>query len=415
MYIRHLCQFARFHQAVVGVQALARQAVQLLGMGREDASLGQAGDVVAVLAQQVQGIGIDHHRRGAGFYLLQQGGHRLGSLPQPGTDTHRLVVVGIGSGGKAGVADVQFGHRFRDGSLHNGVVAERHVYRQPSHARTQAAARRQDRGSCHALRTGYQQRAPEVSLMGKPSAGLQQGGHLLILQHIEVGLHLINRLLAQPDVQQFPFAHIGLVLREEERQLRQLQAQGEVGTHDVRRHVIGVVLAHQPGGDVNGDHLRRRGVDILHHGGESAGKRLVEPAAEETVHHHVVFRQRRGDKLRGDFVEVHARHARQPLLVRRAIRRERAFGIEEIDFQPISLRRQQTGDGERVASVVARSGEYGQGRFRVPASGNRFRQRPGGALHQVNGGNRFIFYGIGIQLLDACCGKYLHNRSYSFF
>ena len=64
-----------------------------------------------------------------------------------------------------------------------------------------------------------------------------------------------------------------------------MQGEGEVGTDDVGADVVGIILAHQTGRQVDAHDLCRTLVDVFHHGSESARQRLVESAAEETIHY----------------------------------------------------------------------------------------------------------------------------------
>ena len=201
MHSGALRQLASLHQAFVRILAFAYKTLQFLGVRSQNTPFGQTPYIVTLLAQQVQGISIHHHRSLAYLYLLQQSRLGLCRLSQSRTYRHGLVIVRISSGGKAGVADVQLRHGFGHGSLHNEVVAERHMHRQQPHPRTQTSTRSQHRSSRHSLRTGYQQCTAEVPLMGKPAARLQQGRHIFMLQQAEVRFHIMNDILTEPDVQ----------------------------------------------------------------------------------------------------------------------------------------------------------------------------------------------------------------------
>ena len=201
MHSGALRQLASLHQAFVRILAFAYKTLQFLGVRSQNTPFGQTPYIVTLLAQQVQGISIHHHRSLAYLYLLQQSRLGLCRLSQSRTYRHGLVIVRISSGGKAGVADVQLRHGFGHGSLHNEVVAERHMHRQQPHPRTQTSTRSQHRSSRHSLRTGYQQCTAEVPLMGKPAARLQQGRHIFMLQQAEVRFHVMNGILAESDVQ----------------------------------------------------------------------------------------------------------------------------------------------------------------------------------------------------------------------
>ena len=127
----------------------------------------------------------------------------------------------------------------------------------------------------------------------------------------------------------------------------------------------------------------------------------------------MILRQLGRHKLGSNLMKHDAAQSGQPFLVCFAVGRKLSFGIEQIDFEFISLPGQQTGYRQRVATVVARSGEHYKGSADVvPTFRNGLRQRMGSPFHQINGGYRFTFYRICIQLLDACCRKNLHIVCY---
>lgn len=250
--------------------------------------------------------------------------------------------------------------------------------------------------------------------MGEAAARTQQSGKIFALHQGEVGRHRRHRLRTESDVEQLPFAHARVVLGKEKGKLGQLQAQRQTGTDDVRRHIVSIILAHQPRGDINGDHRGGRGVDVLHHGGKASAQWFVQPATEETVYHYVLRRQGGRGKLGGHLVELHARHIRQPFPVRLAVGRELALRVEEIRFGTITLRCQKPGEGEGIAAIVPRPGKDGKRSICAPSLDNGTGQFARGTFHQVDGGDGFTFDGHRIKLLDARCRKYLHHRILSF-
>ena len=247
-------QFTRLHQPFVGVLTFAHQTFQLFGMRRKDAALRQSGYVTAVSAQNIQRVGIYYHRSLARFNQLKQSLFSLRRLPQSRPYAHSLIIVRISGRGKTCIAHVQLGHGFGYGSLHNELIAKRHMQCQQSYTRTQTSLCRQNRSSCHSLRTGNQQGMPEVSFMSKAATRLQQSGHRFAFCQIIVRLHLLHAFFVKPYVQQLPLAYKRFVLRKKESQLRQLQAQGQIGTDDIRLHIIAVILSHQSRWDINGHH-----------------------------------------------------------------------------------------------------------------------------------------------------------------
>ena len=114
------------------------------------------------------------------------------------------------------------------------------------------------------------------ALVGKRVAVLDQGCDVLQLHQRIVGIHLVDALLAQADVQHLQLAHELLMLGKEERQFRLLQRQCQRSPNDVRTHVIRVVLRHQARRHVDAHHLGLRGIDIFHQRSEAARQWLVQ-------------------------------------------------------------------------------------------------------------------------------------------
>ena len=60
-----------------------------------------------------------------------------------------------------------------------------------------------------------------------------------------------------------------------------------------------------------------------------------------------------------------------------------------------------------------KNGEYREAGFFTPPPGNGRSQSTGGTLHQVDGSNRFILYGISVQLFDTGSRKDFHHALFT--
>ena len=71
-----------------------------------------------------------------------------------------------------------------------------------------------------------------------------------------VGVNLISPLFAQSDVEHLQLSYELLVLSEKERELLMLERECHIGTDDVGADIIGVILGHKSGRNVDADNLR---------------------------------------------------------------------------------------------------------------------------------------------------------------
>ena len=124
----------------------------------------------------------------------------------------------------------------------------------------------------------------------------------------------------------------------------------------------------------------------------------------------MIHRQGRRYKLCAYFAELHIIHHLYQLLVGLAVGRQFPFRVKQIGFDLVFLFRQHSGHGKGISAIVARSGKYRDGSCDVPAFGDGFGQCLCGPLHQVDRCNRFMFYGVSIQFLDAATWKNLHGE-----
>ena len=121
--------------------------------------------------------------------------------------------------------------------------------------------------------------------MGEVAARLQELADIFFFEDAATALGALDELRRESDIEHLDSAQILLVVCHHHRQLLLLQGEGEVGTDNVGADVVGVVLAHQTGRQVDAYDLCRTLVDVFHHGSESARQRLVESAAEETIYY----------------------------------------------------------------------------------------------------------------------------------
>lgn len=144
---------------------------------------------------------------------------------------------------------------------------------------------------------------------------------------------------------------------------------------------------------------------------------FIESASEKSVHYDVLVGQCRRGKLGGDNLQRYLRHHGEQFEIGLTIGRKAFFDIKEIGRQlGIACFGHQSGYGQSIAAIVAGTGKEDERRFAVvpffhQCAGNGLR----GTFHEVERADRLIFYGKGIELLDACCGEYLHHKSMVYY
>ena len=212
------------------------------------------------------------------------------------------------------------------------------MHRHLPHAAPQTRLGGEDGGAAHAIAAGDEQGVAHVALVGEVAAGEQEAAHVLLFQDAEAGVGVLDELLRETDVEHLQATQVSLAVGEEHGDLLLLEGEGEVSLNDVGVDVVGVVLAHEPRGDVDAHHLGRTLVDVFHHGGETAGERFVETAAEETVHH-----QRGGGELGRVEVDRHLGELHgglcfeEPLLVGGAVVGEFVVNIKQENTDLIAV------------------------------------------------------------------------------
>ena len=263
----------------------ASQTIQFPRMRSVDEVLRQLLHPGTVTGKDIECIGIHHYRTGASSELGNQGDGCSLAGSQSRTDAHGVVIFRIYRFAEDGFLCIHLQHRLGHGNLHNLVVSLRRMGNHLSHTRSEAGSGGKDRSARHAVAACYEECRAHAALVGEVAARLQELADIFFFEDAATALGALNELWRESDIEHLDSAQILLVVCHHHRQLLLLQGEGEVGTDDVGADVVGIVLAHQTGRQVDAhDHCRTL-VDVFHHGSESACQRLVESAAEETIHH----------------------------------------------------------------------------------------------------------------------------------
>ena len=275
--LQPLRQPARLRQPLVGIDAEALHAVELLGVGCEDDALGQLLHPGMLSREDVQCVSVGDRRTLCAPQLGDHGDGRLLRRAQTGTYGQRLEVVRRHGLREDRLLAVQMEHRLRSQRLQDGGVALRRVHRHLARPCPQTGPRGEDGGARHAVAAADDEGVAHRALVGEGVAGPQHGADLVGLGDGPLRVHLVDGVRAESDVEHLHLARELLVLGEEEAELQLLEGQRQAGADDVGPDVIRVVLAHQARRQVDADHLGPRRVDILHQRGEAPRQRLVKP------------------------------------------------------------------------------------------------------------------------------------------
>ena len=92
--------------------------------------------------------------------------------------------------------------------------------------------------------------------MGKGIARQKPLADVTLFEQGVVCINLVCTLLAEPDVKYFQLSDELLVLCEEEREFLMLERERHVSTDDIGADIIGIVLSHQSGRNVDADDFR---------------------------------------------------------------------------------------------------------------------------------------------------------------
>ena len=233
---------------------------------------------------------------------------------------------------------------------------------------------------------------PHQALINEIAAFKHSAAHVGLLQHLVFCICTCDVLWAKPNVQHPQATYKLLVVFKKHGQLLLLQRQCEVRFHDVRLHIVRIVLGHQPRRQVDAHHLGRRLVDVFHQRGKAAGKCLVQSGTEKSVNHHRFGRQFRR-------VEVHhnlrkgldALTIHHPLLVRGAVVRQFTVNVEEKHRHLIASLGHQTGHSQRIAAVVSWASKHHERRSVVPFFSQDAHNGLGRTFHQVDACHGLVF------------------------
>ena len=99
----------------------------------------------------------------------------------------------------------------------------------------------------------------------------------------------------------------------------------------------------------------------------------------------------------------------QPFAHLSAVGRQAAHDVEEVGRYRVALLLQQAADGQRVATVVARSGKDDDGHVAVPPLCDGPDQCACGPLHEVGRAYGLMLYRIFVQLTCLGAVEYLHS------
>jgi hypothetical protein len=147
--------------------------------------------------------------------------------------------------------------------------------------------------------SGHQQGVPKQSFVGKLGPRAHQGSEEIFVYVMVGRFGPGNGLRMQPDVYYVPFAHVRLVLGQQEAEFGQLERNRVRGFYN-RRTGVGCIHE-EAGGYIDGDYGSAAAVDGLHHPGRHAFHRPAQARAEEGVDHQAVCREGGNVGLRFDF------------------------------------------------------------------------------------------------------------------
>ena len=268
--------------------------------------------------------------------------------------------------------------------------------RHQSASGTQRGPCRQYGSPHHALRAANQQGVPIGSFVGKTATGQYQFRYVPTVRIIIRRPCLSFIVLVQFDRQNNDFAGSLPRLGQQQRQLRELQRQRNVGIHDLAPRIA-----------VFGQHSRRQ-VDRNHPAaepvdkGDRAANRLREPAAdartEQSVDRH---------RILGNFHPIHALHphaVRQPFEVVAALDRQLPLIEQNVHGTGIPHVVQHARNRQAVSAVVSFSDKKSQRLLLRNVVANPLGDHFRSPFHQRETLDRFVFDRIlvGLAYLRSC-------------
>ena len=391
----------------------ACQTIQLPRVRSVDEVLRQLLHPGTVTGKDIECIGIHHNRTGASSELGNQGDGTSLAGSQSRTDAHGVVIFRIYRFAEDGFLCIHLQYRLGHGNLHDFVVSLRRMGNHLSHTCSEAGSGGKDRSARHAVAACDEECRAHAALVGEVAARLQELADIFFFEDAATALGALDELWRESDIKYLDSAQVLLVVCHHHRQLLLLQGEGEVGTDDVGADVVGIVLAHQTGRQVDAHDLCRTLVDVFHHGSESARQRLVESAAKETIYHEHSRLELRRVEVDGDLGKLlDALTLNESFLVGGTVGRKLVAHIEQKYTHPISVFAEKACHGKCITTIVSRTGENHDRRsvrpFLLDGTGERL-CRP---FHQVERCDRLMLNGVFIQLMYLSTSEYFHILMY---
>ncbi len=185
-----LVAFYNQNEAVLLCQSgrVVAQTFHLADVGRKDGVRWHLFQPIGVQGEDIEGIGVEHHRPMILFQEVEQRRLRVGMLTQAGTDAEHF---GVGRHDDEAVVvgtDVAVAFGFGDAQLQNLVTAGRHPHGEQTYTTAHTGSGGQKGGSHHATAACHQQGASVVALVTVGAARSEQVVHPFFRQYI----HLIG-------------------------------------------------------------------------------------------------------------------------------------------------------------------------------------------------------------------------------
>ena len=233
---------------------------------------------------------------------------------------------------------------------------------------------------------------PHQAFVHKVAAFKHSAAHVGLFQHLVFCVCLCDELGVKPNVQHAQTTEKLLVVFKKHGQLLLLQCQRKVCSHDMRLHVMRIILGHQTRRQVDTHHLCRRLVDVFHQRGEPTSKCFVQPCTEKAVYHHRFGRQFRRVEVHNNLGKgLDALTLHCPLLVFGTVVRQFSVNVEEKHRHLIASLGHQTSHSQRIAAVVSWASKHHERRSVVPFFSQDAHNGLGRTFHQVDACHGLVF------------------------
>lgn len=204
-------QTASFREPFIAVNGMAVQTVEFLRMGRHDYFLWQLLYPRAVVAKDIDGVGIRHYRTLRPAELRYESYGRRLVHAEPWSYAKSVEVFRVHRLGEYGLIGIRLYDCFRHGNLSDDIVAPRRMDRNLSRTGPETGPCGQHGRSAHAVASGHYQGVAHLTLVGKFRTGPKKIAHLVLLHYMILGIDAIHTLTAQPYVQNTKLADEYLV------------------------------------------------------------------------------------------------------------------------------------------------------------------------------------------------------------